>query len=190
MRQELITLGMSEEEKTQLFQLWELLQKALKADEEIKLDMDYISDGYHEEVDRLRTIAYHSDELLLDYQQFLVRATKITNVKLKFIMNQGYFIEVTQKDMPAFERALPPTATDAKLQLSRRQTLKDNQRYLSPYLEEIQQAILSSKDELIKVEFSLLERLAQQVSTISGTLATLAQKIAELDVYGSHALFA
>ncbi|MDR2540507.1 MAG: hypothetical protein LBD11_01685 [Candidatus Peribacteria bacterium] len=74
--------------------------------------------------------------------------------------------------------------------MNRRQTLKDNQRYSSPYLEEIQQSILSSKDQLIKLEFQLLGTLAQKVSTIAGALSTLAQKIAELDVYCSHAIFA
>lgn len=127
-------------------------------------------------------------------------------------MNQGYFIEVTQRDMPTFEKALHTISShsfaelsssaakqetspakrdnEAMLSLSRRQTLKDNQRYSSPYLEEIQQSILSSKDELIKLEFSLLGTLAQEVSKVAGILSTFAQKIAELDVYCSHALFA
>jgi DNA mismatch repair protein MutS len=205
MKQELVKLGMDEQEFQQLFHLWELLQQALKADEEIKLEMDYIQDCYNEEIDRLRKIAYHSDELLLEYQQFLVKQTGITNVKLKFVMNQGYFIEVTTRDMPAFERSLEALllkrGSDAiaggsvdreqeKLSLTRRQTLKDNQRYSSPYLEEIQQSILSSKDELVKLEFSLLGKLAQEVSKVAEALSTFAQKIAELDVYCSHALFA
>lgn len=44
MKQELVKLGMNEQEMQQLFYLWERLQKALKADEEIKLEMDYIQD--------------------------------------------------------------------------------------------------------------------------------------------------
>ncbi|MDR0860148.1 MAG: hypothetical protein LBO09_04110 [Candidatus Peribacteria bacterium] len=106
MQQELLKLGMSEEEKHQLFTLWEELKKALKPDEEIKLDGDFILDCYCAEVDRLRKIAYHSDELLLEYQQFLVHETGVHNVKLKFVMNQGYFIELTSRDSVAFEEAL------------------------------------------------------------------------------------
>ncbi|MDR0282412.1 MAG: hypothetical protein LBI53_03745 [Candidatus Peribacteria bacterium] len=67
--------------------------------------MDFIQDGYHPEVDALRRIAYHSDELLLEYQQFLVKSTEINNIKLKYVMNQGYFIELTTKDSIAFEHA-------------------------------------------------------------------------------------
>jgi DNA mismatch repair protein MutS len=76
------------------------------------------------------------------------------------------------------------------LQLTRRQTLKDNQRYSSPYLEEIQQSILSSKDQLTKLEFQLLATLAEKVAKLAGALSSFAQKIAELDVYCSHAIFA
>jgi DNA mismatch repair ATPase MutS len=154
-----------------------------------------------------------------------VRATGVNNVKLKFVMNQGYFIEVTTRDMPTFERRISenreknfekltqrisedptenlvgnsvedtnsPTFSEnnsQKFSLLRRQTLKDNQRYSSPYLEEIQQSILSSKDELITLEFRLLGQLAQEVSKVAEPLSTFAQKIAELDVYCSHALFA
>lgn len=157
----------------------------------------------------MRRIAYHSDELLLEYQQFLVRTTGVHNVKLKFVMNQGYFIEVTTKDMPAFEKSISEHLETEKgraaqhnhhqietpnnipkLSVVRRQTLKDNQRYSSPYLEEIQQSILSSKDELVQLERSLLGLLAQEVSKVAEMLSRFAQKIAELDVYCSHALFA
>jgi DNA mismatch repair ATPase MutS len=79
---------MPENQLNQLSSLYNLLHTALKKDEEIKLDMDYISDNYHAEIDQLRKIAYHSDELLLDYQQLLAKSTPINNVKLKFIINQ------------------------------------------------------------------------------------------------------
>ncbi len=77
-----------------------------------------------------------------------------------------------------------------KLSLSRRQTLKGNQRYSSPYLEEIQTSILSSKENLAKLEYQLLAELRQQISDQSPLLSKLADTIAALDVYCSHALFA
>jgi DNA mismatch repair protein MutS len=184
MKQELLALGLTEQEMAQLFQLWEHLHHALKADIAFQGDVDFIQDGYNTQIDELRKIAYHSDELLMEYQQSLVKQTGIANVKLKFVMNQGYFIEVTQRDMPAFENYL------AQLHLIRRQTLKDNQRYSSPYLEEIQQSILSSKDQLIALEYQLLKALSQEIGTLAPILSLFAQKIAELDVYCSHALFA
>jgi len=45
--------------------------------EEVNEDMDYICDGYNQEVDELRKIAYHSDDLLLKYQQELLSLTGV-----------------------------------------------------------------------------------------------------------------
>jgi DNA mismatch repair ATPase MutS len=68
--------------------LYKTLQKVLKNDEFIKNDMDFIADGYNAEIDRLRKIAYHSDEMLMDYQNELATVSKVSNVKLKYIINQ------------------------------------------------------------------------------------------------------
>lgn len=68
--------------------LYNYLNQLIKDDVEYKEDIDFIRDGYDGEIDKLRQIAYHSDELLLAYQQELIQASGIGNVKLKFIMNQ------------------------------------------------------------------------------------------------------
>ena len=88
MKEELAQLGCSPAEQEQLVNLLKELERALKTDEEVRMDTDFISDGYHSEIDRLRKIAYHSDELLMEYQQFLVQHTGISNIKLKYVMNQ------------------------------------------------------------------------------------------------------
>jgi len=78
----------------------------LKNDEEYSDDIDFIRDGYQDKIDELRKIAYHSDELLLQYQQELAQIAGIPNVKVKFVLNQGYFLEVTNKDISIFEEKL------------------------------------------------------------------------------------
>ena len=60
----------AEEKREQIFSLLEKLQQAFR-DTTINDEMDYIRDGYDEEVDTLRKIAYHSDDLLVAYQQEL-----------------------------------------------------------------------------------------------------------------------
>jgi len=46
--------------------------QAVFRDEHINDEMGYIRDAYNGEIDELRSIAYHSDELLLQYQQELM----------------------------------------------------------------------------------------------------------------------
>ena len=53
--------------------LYNHLEQLLKNDEEYKDDIDFIRDGYQEKIDELRKIAYHSDELLMQYQQELAQ---------------------------------------------------------------------------------------------------------------------
>ncbi len=86
--------------------LYNYLEQLLKDDDEYNDDIDYIRDGYHEHIDELRKIAYHSDELLVQYQQELAQVAGIANVKVKFILNQGYFLEITNKDIERFEKSL------------------------------------------------------------------------------------
>jgi hypothetical protein len=49
------------------------LEQIFKNDDEYKDDIDFIREGYQNKIDELRTIAYHSDELLVQYQQELAK---------------------------------------------------------------------------------------------------------------------
>lgn len=40
------------------------------------------------EIDRLRHMVHHSDELMLAYQQDLVQHSGITRIKIKYVTNQ------------------------------------------------------------------------------------------------------
>ena len=60
----------------------------LKSDQDVMDSEYFIADCWNNEVDELRKIAFHSDDLLLQYQQFLVQESGVQNVKLKFVMNQ------------------------------------------------------------------------------------------------------
>lgn len=84
---ELLKVGVSESvlQKGAIFT--KFLQSLLKY-EGLNDDIDYINDGYNAQIDELRQIAYHSDSLLLAYQQELVQATGVTNVKIKYVSNQ------------------------------------------------------------------------------------------------------
>lgn len=172
--------------------LYNYLEQLLKNDDEFHEDMDFIRDGYTPQIDEMRTIAYHSDELLLQYQQELARIANIPNVKVKFVLNQWYFLEVTNKDIDTFERALAHVHDDplGKFNVSRRNTLKGGQRYSSPYLENLQVRILQAKDDLRVLEFTLLKQAQQKIITWSKELYVFAECISWLDVCVSQALLA
>lgn len=71
MLDELTRLGLPSQTLTVINSLYSDLEKLLKSDDEVEEDMNFIRDGYDEAVDQLRKIAYHSDDLLLQYQKIL-----------------------------------------------------------------------------------------------------------------------
>lgn len=169
--------------------LYNYLEQLLKNDEEYKDDIDYIRDGYNEKIDELRKIAYHSDELLLQYQQELAQRAWISTVKVKFVLNQGYFLEVTNKDIEKFEESMNQK-DDEKFSLIRRNTLKWGQRYSSPYLENLESKILEAKDELSKMEREFLQQAKTKIGEGIQELHEAAEKISRLDLFVSQALLA
>jgi len=48
-----------------------MLRDTIKDDEDIDDELNFIRDGVDSEIDRLRVTAFHSDNLLLEYQQEL-----------------------------------------------------------------------------------------------------------------------
>jgi len=188
MLDELTRLGLPSQTLTVINSLYSDLEKLLKSDDEVEEDMNFIRDGYDEAVDQLRKIAYHSDDLLLQYQKILSDQTWINNVKLKFVMNQWYFIEITNKDISQFEEKLKPVNSDEKFNLIRRNTLKGWQRYVSTYLDTIQTKVLEAKDQLSKLEFQLLEKTKEKVWSISSSLNQFADRISRLDLFTSQAI--
>ena len=193
MLNEIKLLWLSENEESQLKSLYESLKNMLKSDQEV-MDGDYfIAEWWNSEVDELRKIAFHSDDLLLQYQQFLVQQSWVQNVKLKFVMNQWYFIELTTKDSVQFEEKLwiwNWNQEDERLNLYRRNTLKWNQRYSSTYLEKLQENIITSREKLTKLENDLLKEMWEKIWDKNSVISSFAQKVAELDVFCSHAVFA
>lgn len=190
-QEELALLGLSENDRSQLYDLFKLLDKAIKSNEEIMWDIWYITDWYDEVIDQLRKVAFHSDENLMEYQQFLVKTSGINNIKLKNVLNEGFFVEITQKDAPAFKKSLEQNQalSPEKLTLYHRKTLKDNLRFTTPYLENLANTILSAQGKLQAQEMRVLQDLKEEINQISKSLFNFANILAQLDVFCSHAEF-
>ena len=112
-------------------------------------------------------------------------------------MNQGYFLELTSKDSELFEEFLAQqdftelsAQEQEKFAIVRRQTLKGNQRYTSPYLDNLQSHILGAKEQLKTKESAVLQGLQQSLLENITPLYSLAEKLAWLDFFTSQAIFA
>ena len=154
--------------------------------------MDFIADWVDIEIDDLRKIAYHSDEMILDYQQELAKLSWVVNVKLKYVTNQWYFIEITNKDIETFETNLAALVAQSaeKYNVVRRNTLKWWQRYSSEFLDSMQEKVLSAREWLASKEFAILEEIKNTIWTMTNEIYEFANIVAWFDLYTSHAIFA
>ena len=71
-------------------------------------------------------------------------------------------IEITPKHIQAMENSI--ILDDEYLDFERRQTLKSCQRYTSPYLEKLQDKLLTAREQLAQEEFSVLQDLQKEIS--------------------------
>lgn len=146
-----------------IINLYNILSIAIKETEILSPnDTEYIRDAYDKKVDECRHLIHNTDQILLAYHQQLVQHTQINDLKIVFVKNQGYLIEVTPRHIATIESKIKNN--DTFFDFERRQSLKSGQRYTTPYLETLQEKILSAKDELSKQEFHLLEQLQENIS--------------------------
>ncbi len=170
----------------ELSMLYGQLVSALK-DGDFSEDKWYIKDSFDEKVDQLRKIAFHSDELLLDYQKELATRTGISSIRMKYVTNQWYFVEITKKDLKKLELAIDKT--DEKFDFTRRQTLKIAERYTTTYLDQLQGNIYEAIENLEKAEFEILERFATELSSIQTQIWDMADNVAQIDIFSTCAKF-
>ncbi len=129
-----------------------------------------IAQGYSEELDELRGLAFSSKDYL---DQMLERETKETGItSLKIASNNvfGYYIEVrnTHKDK------VPESWI-------RKQTLVNAERYITEELKEYESKILGAEERIYQLEQQLFEQLLVWMQEYIAPVQLNAQLIAQLD---------
>lgn len=160
--------------------LCELVQNAIAEEPPIAMkEGGIIRDGYHEEVDTLRRAKSEGKDWLAKLEQEEREKTGIKNLKIKYNKVFGYYLEVTN----SYKDLVPDYYT-------RKQTLANAERYITPELKELEDTILGAEDKLYALEYELYcsvrDTIAAEVKRIQAT----AKAIASLDVFASLALVA
>lgn len=138
-----------------------------------------IRDGYSEEVDTLRRAKSDGKTWLAKLEEQEREKTGIKNLKIKYNKVFGYYLEVTN----SYKELVPEYYT-------RKQTLANSERYITPELKELEDTILGAEDKLYALEYELYctvrDTIAGEVIRIQKT----AKAVAALDVFTSLALVA
>ncbi len=154
------------------FALAEKIRTALNDSPPIRIgEGEIFRDGYHPELDRLRQLSKESMSWMARYQTVLREQTGIKTLKVGYTKAFGYYIEATH----ANSEKIPPS-------FHRRQTLVNNERYITDELKQFEHQVLTSEARANALELELYEQLRQEAAAAAAPINQLAKIIARIDV--------
>jgi DNA mismatch repair protein MutS len=133
-------------------------------------------DGFDPQLDEARLLQRDAGVWLSKYQAELTASTGITTLKVGYNKVFGYYIEVTH----AQTGNVPDIFT-------RKQTLKNAERYITPELKEFENKVLSAESLAIARENVLFSELCTLIASHLSSIAQFADTIAAVDTLASFA---
>ncbi len=132
-----------------------------------------IRDGVDAELDEARLLRRDGSAWLAAYQERLVKEHDLPGIKVGFNKIFGYYIELTASQA----RSAPPPAV-----FSRKQTLKNAERYITPELKEYEDKVTTAEARSFDRERVLFEGLCAGAAKAIPAISAFGQVVAELDV--------
>ena len=133
-------------------------------------------DGHDAQLDEYRALQRDGNDWLARYQKQLIDQTGISNLKVGFNKVFGYYIELS-----AANRDRAPD------QWTRKQTLKNAERFITPQLKEYEGKVLSAEQHAVAREQHLFAELCNRCQDYMHHLHELSVIVAELDVLACFA---
>lgn len=142
-------------------------------------DGGVIRPGFNAELDEFRDLMRGGRQWMASYQAKEIERTGISGLKIGFNKVFGYYLEVT-------------TANSSRVpaEYIRKQTLKNQERYITPVLKEYEEKVLRAEDRAKALEQELFTALREQVATFVPLLLRTADAMAEIDVLAGLATLA
>ncbi len=157
--------------------LLDLLSSTLKDEPSAFIkDGGVIAEGFDSELDELRTLHTNADDYLIQLEQREQQDTGITGLKVAYNRVHGYYIEVSKLQ-----------SENVPDRFTRRQTLKNVERYITPELKEFEDKVLSAKERALSREKYLYETLLASLLEHLEVILTIANALSELDVLACFA---
>ena len=135
-----------------------------------------IHDGVDPQLDGLRNQLDDQDAWLAEQEQAERRNSGISTLKLQYHRTFGYFLAVSKSK-----------AKDVPDHWIRRQTLANEERFVTPELKNREGRIFQLKARAAQREYELFSQLRQQVGEQAGPIRFAARLVAELDALASLA---
>jgi DNA mismatch repair protein MutS len=157
--------------------LVELIEQAIQDEPPFVLrEGGLIKDGFHPELDELRSITREGKGWIARLEQRERERTGISTLKIRYNRVFGYYLEVSKSQIAKVPE-----------DYHRRQTLANAERYITPELQEYESKVLGAEEKIVELEYQLFQQLRQQVVVQGSRIQQTASALATLDVLAALA---
>jgi DNA mismatch repair protein MutS len=132
--------------------------------------------GANKERDRLAKLSTSAADEILKLEAKYRASTAIGNLKIKHNNISGYFIEVSNSHLSKVPKSF-----------QRRQTLVNNERYVTQELESFEKDVTQAMNRLMKLEKEIFDAIIKDIADHSYLVLDVAKRVAQIDVFQSLA---
>jgi len=134
-------------------------------------DGGYIRDGFHPELDQLRSLRQDAHGFLASLEAKERARTGIASLKVRYNKIFGYYLEVSRANLAA-----------VPADYERKQTLVGAERFITPELKSYEEQVVTAQERIDRLEVELLEGIRSRVAGEAVRIKSTAMAIAEIDV--------
>ncbi|MEM7054375.1 MAG: DNA mismatch repair protein MutS [Pseudomonadota bacterium] len=139
-------------------------------------DGGVIAEGFDTELDELRSLSTNADDFLQQFEARERERTGISTLKVGYNRVHGYYIEISKA-----------RSEDPPAEYTRRQTLKNAERYITEELKQHEDKVLSARERSLAREKMLYEQIVSTLAEHHQRLAGISRALATLDVLNTFA---
>jgi len=135
------------------------------------MEGNLIRAGINPQLDEMRATAEGDQQWIANLEVTERERTGISNLKVGFNKAFGYYISITRSK-----------ADQVPLNYIRKQTLTNEERFITPELKERENRILTAREELNRLEYEIFVALRVQVSELAEEIRNVSRAVAAVDV--------
>ncbi|CAH2031448.1 DNA mismatch repair protein MutS [Trichlorobacter ammonificans] len=130
-----------------------------------------IAEGYHAELDELRTISREGKGFIARLEARERERTGIGSLKIRYNRVFGYYIEITKSNL-----------SGVPADYIRRQTVANAERFITEELKNYEEKVLGAEERICDLEYSLFQELREEAAAHGAALSRTAAGLALLDI--------
>lgn len=142
-------------------------------------DGGVIKSGFDKTLDELRSLSDEANAFLVQLEEKEKNLTGLQTLKVGFNRVHGFYIELPKSQ-----------SSDVPDHYQRRQTLKNNERFITPELKTFEEKIITAKTKALAREKALYDELLDMLLQSLASLSELANAISECDALTCFAYIA